>query len=43
MHACGVNQLCLGLWVGIEGIFHALDFLWEEHQEDVGWGVMLVD
>ena len=42
-HACGVDQLCLGLRCGIEGSIHVMTSLWEEHQEEVGWGVLLVD
>ena len=42
-HACGVDQLCSGLRCGIEGSIHVMTSLWEKHQEEVGWGVLLVD
>ena len=42
-HACDVEQLCSGLWGGIEGGVHATTSLWADHQEDVGYGVLLLD
>ena len=42
-HTCCVYQLCLGLGGGIEGGIHEITSLWEEHQEELEWGVLLVD
>jgi len=42
--ACGSDQLCTGLRAGIEGTIHALNELFEIHQDQpTGWGVLLVD
>ena len=41
-HACGLEQLCSGLWVGIEGRNNAMKYPCEENWEYVGWFVLLV-
>eukprot|EP00957_Ditylum_brightwellii_P134504 10254160-Ditylum_brightwellii.AAC.1 len=41
--ACGANQLCAGLWSGIEGGIHTMDDLWGDYRDDDDWGILLVD
>ena len=41
--ACGTTQLAGGLEAGIEGAFHAMLILWEEHSKEGGWGFLLID
>jgi len=42
--ACGSDQLCAGLRAGIEGAIHAMNELFDIHQDQsIGWGVLLVD
>ena len=39
---CGISQLCVGVQSGLEGAVHAVNDLFNEHNED-GWGVLMVD
>ena len=39
---CGIDQLCLGLRLGLEGSIHAVYELFDEHC-NLGWGLLLVD
>ena len=42
--ACGSDQLCAGLSLGIEGAIHAMNSLFMDHQcSPSGWGVLMVD
>ena len=43
MNACGIDQLCAGLSVGIEGGIHAMQLLWEQHKQEENWGFLLID
>eukprot|EP00978_Attheya_sp_CCMP212_P009437 scaffold22328_cov61-Attheya_sp.AAC.3 len=36
--ACGIDQVCAGLEAGIEGSIHAINELWDEHDEEDEWG-----
>ena len=39
---CGTDQLCSGLWAGMEGAIHAVKELFDLNC-DAGWGLLLVD
>ena len=39
---CGIDQLCSGLYLGLEGSVHAVRELFDEHC-NLGWGLLLVD
>jgi hypothetical protein len=41
--ACGIDQLCAGLEAGIEGAIHAMQNLWDLHQQEEEWGFLLID
>ena len=41
--ACGKAQLAGGMEAGIEGVIHAMRFLWEEHSQEEDWGFLLID
>ena len=41
---CGIDQLCGGVRSGIEGVVHAMNYLFAQHHDSVpGWGILLVD
>ena len=39
-HMCGMDQLCLGFWGGIEGVINVMNSLWAERRF---WVVLWVD
>ena len=41
--ACGNNNLCAGLKAGIEGGIHAIQQIWDSHNNEEEWGFLLVD
>eukprot|EP00957_Ditylum_brightwellii_P143302 10917853-Ditylum_brightwellii.AAC.1 len=41
--ACGIHQLCSNLKDGIEGTMHSTKQMWDDHAEEDGWGILLVD
>ena len=41
--ACGTEQLCGGLEVGIEGGTHMVRLLWKYHAQEEDWGFLLID
>ena len=41
--ACGTEQICGGLEVGIEGGVHAVRLLWQQHAQEEDWGFLLID
>jgi hypothetical protein len=40
---CGIDQLCAGLELGIEGGIHAMSHLWERHKMEEEWRFLLID
>ena len=41
--SCGIDQLYAKLKSGIEGGIHAMQHVWEAHQQEEEWGFLLID
>ena len=41
--ACGTEQLCRGLEIGIKEGIHAVRLLWQKHAHEEDWGFLLID
>ena len=41
--ACGMDNLCEGLEVGIKGGIHVMRLLFQQHSQEEDWGFLLID
>ena len=42
-NVCGIDKLCSGMWDNIEVGIYEINYIWKEHQEYVGCGLLPVD